>query len=155
MELVAQTPNGAAIYVDYAHTPDALRSLLNALRPHTMGKLSIVFGCGGERDRGKRPQMGLIAANLADRIYVSDDNPRSENAFSIRAEILKSCPNAIEVGDRAEAINLAINDLCPDDILVIAGRGHETSQVIGDRSLPFIDGAVARKVISSIRGRFP
>ncbi len=150
LELVGRTPNGAPIYVDYAHTPDALASLLAALRPHTAGKLSVVFGCGGDRDKGKRSQMGAIARDLADRIYVTDDNPRSEDATTIRAEILAGCPDASEVGDRADAIHRAITELAPQDVLVIAGKGHETGQIIGDQVLPFEDRSVATDVIDSM-----
>jgi UDP-N-acetylmuramoyl-L-alanyl-D-glutamate--2,6-diaminopimelate ligase len=153
LELIGRTPNGAPVYVDYAHTPDALASLLAALRPHTAGKLSVVFGCGGDRDKGKRPQMGAIARDLADRIYVTDDNPRSENAATIRSEILEGCPGAAEIGDRADAIQHAITKLAPQDVLVIAGKGHETGQIIRDQVMPFEDGAVARDVIDSIGDR--
>jgi len=153
LELVGQTPNGAPIYVDYAHTPDALASLLAALRPHTAGKLSVVFGCGGDRDKGKRPQMGAVARDIADRIYVTDDNPRSENAATIRSEVLEGCPDATEIGDRADAIHHAVTELAFQDVLVIAGKGHETGQIIGDQVMPFEDGAVARDVINSIGDR--
>ncbi len=153
VELIGQTPNGAPIYVDYAHTPDALASLLAALRPHTSGKLAVVFGCGGDRDKGKRPQMGAVARDLADRIYVTDDNPRSEDAKSIRSEIIASCPDAMEIGDRAEAIYCAAADLAPGDVLVIAGKGHETGQIVGDKVHPFEDNAVVRSVIESLGER--
>jgi UDP-N-acetylmuramoyl-L-alanyl-D-glutamate--2,6-diaminopimelate ligase len=153
LELVGRAPNGAPIYVDYAHTPDALASLLAALRPHTAGKLSVVFGCGGDRDKGKRPQMGTIARDLADRVYVTDDNPRSENAVTIRSEILEGCPDATEIGDRADAIHHAVTELAPQDILVIAGKGHETGQIIGDQVMPFEDAVVASDVIDSIGDR--
>ena len=150
LELVGRAPNGAPIYVDYAHTPDALASLLAALRPHTAGKLGVVFGCGGDRDKGKRTQMGAIARDIVDRIYVTDDNPRSENAATIRSEILKGCPDATEIGDRADAIYHAVTELAPQDVLVIAGKGHETGQIIGDQVMPFEDAAIARDVIDSI-----
>jgi len=153
LELVGRAPNGAPIYVDYAHTPDALASLLAALRPHTAGKLNVVFGCGGDRDKGKRSQMGAIARDLADRVYITDDNPRSEAAAIIRSEILESCPEATEIGDRADAIHHAVTELTPQDVLVIAGKGHETGQIIGDQVMPFEDGAVARDVIDSIGDR--
>ena len=152
LELVGNTPKGAPVYIDYAHTPDALMSLLEALRQHTAGKLSIVFGCGGDRDKSKRPQMGAIAHDLADRTYITDDNPRSEIPGTIRGEILANCPNAVEIGDRADAIHRAITDLLPDDVLVVAGKGHETSQVFSKQVLPFEDTAVARAVIESIGG---
>src|SRR5690606_32368807 len=116
----------APIYVDYAHKPDALKTVLETLRPHAKGQLVVVFGCGGDRDRGKRPLMGAIAAANADRVIVTDDNPRSEDPAAIRAEILAACPQATEIGDRAEAIGAAITRLSPDDLLVIAGKGHES-----------------------------
>jgi UDP-N-acetylmuramoyl-L-alanyl-D-glutamate--2,6-diaminopimelate ligase len=122
MELAAQLPNGAAAYVDYAHTPDALERLLSALRPHSEGRLHIVFGAGGDRDRGKRPLMGEVAARLADEIIVTDDNPRGEAPPTIRAEVLAGCPAAQEIGDRASAIEAALNDLGPGDVLVVRAR---------------------------------
>ena len=152
LELVGITPKGASVYIDYAHTPDALMSLLVALRLHTPGKLSIVFGCGGDRDKSKRPQMGAIANDLADRIYITDDNPRSELPGAIRDDILAKCPQAKEIGNRAEAIQCAIMDLLPDDVLVIAGKGHETSQIFDKRVLPFEDNAIARAAINSAEG---
>ncbi len=139
---------GRGIYVDYAHTPDALATVLNALRPHTQGKLAVVFGCGGDRDRGKRPEMGRVAAELADRTYVTDDNPRSETAASIRAEIMAACPAAIEIGDRLQAITRAIGDMADKDILLVAGKGHETGQIIGNQVLPFDDRAVIKEVLN-------
>jgi len=144
MEQVARTESGGLVYVDYAHTPDALETVLTALRPHTRGKLSVVFGCGGDRDRGKRPQMGEIAQRLADRVVVTDDNPRSEDPAAIRREILAAAPNAQEIGDRGEAIAKAMAALGPGDVLVIAGKGHESGQTVGDRILPFVDRDVAR-----------
>ena len=152
LELIGITPKGAAVYIDYAHTPDALMSLLVALRPHTRGKLSIVFGCGGDRDKSKRPQMGAIANDLADRIYITDDNPRSELPSAIRDNILAKCPNGKEIGNRAKAIRCAIIELLPDDVLVIAGKGHETSQVLDKQVLPFKDADIARAAIDSIEG---
>ena len=150
LERVAVHPNGAAIYIDYAHKPGALETVLATLRPHTSGKLAVVFGCGGDRDRGKRPQMGEIAERLADRVIVTDDNPRSEDPAAIRAEILAACRNATEIGDRAEAIRSAIAGLAAGDVLVIAGKGHETYQIVGDRTLPFDDAAVARDALATI-----
>jgi MurE/MurF fusion protein len=149
LERVAVHPNGAAIYVDYAHKPGALETVLATLRPHTGGKLVVVFGCGGDRDRGKRPQMGEIAERLADRVIVTDDNPRSEDPAAIRAEILAACRNATEIGDRAAAIRSAIAGLAAGDLLVIAGKGHETYQIVGDRTLPFDDAAVARDALAT------
>lgn len=144
--------NGAGVYIDYAHTPDALENVLSAMRPHTSEKLSVVFGCGGDRDRGKRPMMGRISTELADRTIVTDDNPRSETAAEIRAEIMQAAPGAKEIGDRAEAIGDAINSLGPGDILVIAGKGHETGQIVGDEVLPFDDLVVARNAIKATGG---
>ena len=153
LERVALHPNGAAIYVDYAHKPGALETVLTTLRPHAAGKLVVVFGCGGDRDRGKRPQMGEIAMRLADRVIVTDDNPRSENPAAIRAEILAAGPGATEIGDRAEAIRTAIIGLAAGDLLVIAGKGHETYQIVGDRTLPFDDASVARAALAGLPER--
>jgi UDP-N-acetylmuramoyl-L-alanyl-D-glutamate--2,6-diaminopimelate ligase len=147
MELAAQLPNGAVAYVDFAHTPDAMERLLSALRPHTAGKLHIVFGAGGDRDRGKRPLMGQVAARLADRIIVTDDNPRSEVPQTIRAAVLSGCPGAREIGDRARAIEAALNDLGPGDVLVVAGKGHEQGQTIAGVVHPFDDVNVIRGLV--------
>lgn len=144
MECAATLPNGATAYVDYAHTPDALERLLMALRPHTRGKLHVVFGAGGDRDRGKRPLMGAAAARLADVAIVTDDNPRSEDPASIRAAILAACPGAAEIGDRAKAIEIALNALGAGDVLVVAGKGHEQGQTVGSTVLPFDDVSVIR-----------
>jgi len=146
LECVAHMNSGARVYVDYAHTPDALASVLRALRPQTPGKLFVVFGCGGDRDPGKRFEMGRIAAQLADKAVVTDDNPRGEQPADIRRHILAACPEATEIGDRAEAIAHAILGLAAGDVLVIAGKGHETGQTIGDQVLPFDDADVARAV---------
>ncbi len=146
MELAATLPNGATVYVDYAHTPDALERLLAALRPHTAGRLHIVFGAGGDRDRGKRPLMGDAAYRLADRAIVTDDNPRSEDPATIRAAILATCPGADEIGDRAAAIEAALNGLAPGDVLVVAGKGHETGQTIAGVTYPFDDVATVRRL---------
>ena len=146
MERAARLANGAAAYVDYAHTPDALERLLRALRPHTTGRLVIVFGAGGDRDRGKRPLMGQAAARLADRVIVTDDNPRSEDPASIRAAVMTQCPGAREIGDRAVAIETALNDLAAGDVLVVAGKGHEQGQIVGDVVLPFDDASVIRRL---------
>ncbi len=129
---------GAQIFVDYAHKPDALAKALDALRPYAAGRLIVVFGAGGDRDRGKRPLMGAVAAK-ADRVIVTDDNPRSEDPAAIRAAILAAAPGAAEIGDRREAIRRAIAELRAGDILLIAGKGHETGQIIGDRIMPFSD----------------
>ena len=144
MELAATLPNGATAYVDYAHTPDALERLLTALRPHTAGRLIVVFGAGGDRDRGKRPPMGQAAARLADKAIVTDDNPRSEDPASIRAAILSACPNATEIGDRARAIEAGLNMLRAGDVLVVAGKGHEQGQTVGSVVAPFDDASVIR-----------
>ena len=136
---LAGDKNGAPIFVDYAHKPDALAKALEALRPYARRSLAVVFGCGGDRDKGKRPLMGAIAADLADRVIVTDDNPRSEKPAAIRAEILKDAPGAIEIGDRREAIRAGIAELKAGDVLLIAGKGHESGQIVGDRVLPFSD----------------
>lgn len=143
MEQVAETKTGAAVVVDYAHTPDALETVLMALRPHVGHELHVVFGCGGDRDTGKRPVMGKVAAHLADHVVVTDDNPRSEDASTIRAAILKACPDASEIGDRHAAIAAALGHAKAGDIVLIAGKGHETGQIIGDEVLPFDDRAIA------------
>jgi UDP-N-acetylmuramoyl-L-alanyl-D-glutamate--2,6-diaminopimelate ligase len=136
---LAGTRNGAPIFIDYAHKPDALRKALVSLRPYARGKLIVVFGAGGDRDTGKRPIMGRIAAENADRVIVTDDNPRSENPAAIRAAILADAPSAAEISDRAEAIRKAIAELEAGDALLIAGKGHEAGQIIGDRIVPFSD----------------
>ena len=150
LELAAQHPNGAAIFVDYAHTPDALETVLTALRPHTRGRLVAVFGCGGDRDPGKRPVMGETVARLADTAIVTDDNPRTEDPAAIRAAAMAACPGGIEIGDRAEAIRSAIAGLAPDDVLVIAGKGHETGQIVGEDVHPFDDAEHARTAAKDI-----
>jgi UDP-N-acetylmuramoyl-L-alanyl-D-glutamate--2,6-diaminopimelate ligase len=152
MERAAVRANGAAVYVDYAHTPDALRTALAALRPHVMGRLVVVFGAGGDRDRGKRPLMGEAAAEAADVVYVTDDNPRSEDPAAIRAEILAACPEANEIGDRAEAILTAVDALGPGDALLIAGKGHETGQIVGDAVFPFDDIEQASVAVAALDG---
>lgn len=150
LEMVATLKNGAAVYVDYAHTPDGLETVLHAARPHTMAKLSVVFGCGGDRDKGKRPMMGAIAARLADRCIVTDDNPRSEVPSTVRAAIMAACPGALEVDDRAKAIAVAIGELGPGDVLIIAGKGHEQGQIVGTEVRPFDDASVARQVVAGL-----
>jgi UDP-N-acetylmuramoyl-L-alanyl-D-glutamate--2,6-diaminopimelate ligase len=131
--------NGAPIFVDYAHKPDALAKALQALRPYAKRKLVVVFGAGGDRDAGKRPLMGEIASDHADSVIITDDNPRSENPATIRSAILAAAKGAKEIGDRAEAIRTAIMGLQTGDALLIAGKGHETGQIIGDKVLPFSD----------------
>lgn len=147
MELIGEKASGGTVYVDYAHTPDALENVLMALRPHAQGALAVVFGCGGDRDRGKRPEMGRIASELADRVVVTDDNPRSEDAARIRAEIMAAAPGASEIGDRGDAIETAVAALGPGEILVIAGKGHERGQIVGSRILPFDDREAARAAL--------
>ncbi|MCP1468582.1 UDP-N-acetylmuramoyl-L-alanyl-D-glutamate--2,6-diaminopimelate ligase [Sphingobium sp. OAS761] len=136
---------GAPVYVDYAHTPDGLRAAIEALRPHTRGRLIALFGAGGDRDAGKRPQMGKVAADLADHVIVTDDNPRSEDPSAIRAAVLAGAPEALEIGGRRAAIAAAIDMAGADDIVLLAGKGHEQGQIIGDRVLPFDDVTVARE----------
>ena len=138
---------GAGVFVDYAHKPDALEKTLAALRPFVTGRLIVVFGCGGDRDPGKRPIMGEIATRAADVVIVTDDNPRSETPAAIRAAILAAAPGAREIGDRAQAIRFAVSLLQPGDGLVIAGKGHETGQIVGDVTLPFSDADCARAAI--------
>ncbi len=150
LEHVASLPNGASIYVDYAHKPDALIAVLEALRPHAEGRLIVAFGCGGDRDPGKRPLMGAIAARLADSVIVTDDNPRSEDPAAIRAAILAGAPGALEIGDREEAIAAGIRMLGPGDIFVIAGKGHEQGQIVGAVVRPFDDAEVARRLAAEI-----
>jgi UDP-N-acetylmuramoyl-L-alanyl-D-glutamate--2,6-diaminopimelate ligase len=148
IELVARLPNGACAYVDYAHTPDALTRLVAALRPHTAGRLHVVFGAGGDRDGGKRPLMGE-AVRAADVAWVTDDNPRSEDPATIRRAILAALPEANEVGDRAACIAQALADLGPGDVLAIAGKGHETGQTVAGVTLPFDDAAVIRELVGA------
>ncbi|MFD0916274.1 UDP-N-acetylmuramoyl-L-alanyl-D-glutamate--2,6-diaminopimelate ligase [Pseudahrensia aquimaris] len=142
LELIGQAGNGAPAYVDYAHKPEALENVLKALRPYTTGKLVVVFGCGGDRDPGKRPIMGEIAQRLADLVIVTDDNPRTEKPSSIRAQILEATPDAIEIGDRKKAIEEAVAKLEAGDCLVVAGKGHEEGQIVGKEVLPFSDHKV-------------
>lgn len=137
--------NGAAVYVDYAHTPDALEQVLKALRKHTSGKLKVLFGCGGNRDKGKRPIMGQIADELADEVFVTDDNPRFEDADTIREEIMAACPKGVNIKDRAKAIKIAIDSLHQGDVLVLAGKGHESGQYVKGEILPFSDHEEAAK----------
>ncbi len=147
LQHVATCHNGAAIYVDYAHTPDALANVLKAMRPHAKGNLNVVFGCGGDRDAGKRPQMGRIACTLADDVIVTDDNPRGEDAALIRAQVIPACPAAQEIGDRGRAIDQAIAKLQSGDVLVVAGKGHETGQIVGNEVYPFNDAEEIRRAI--------
>ena len=146
LELAARAASGAPVYVDYAHKPGALAAVLEALRPFVRGRLVLVFGAGGDRDPGKRAEMGAVAQRLADRIIVTDDNPRTEDAASIRAAILAACPGAAEIGDRKAAIAAGMDGAGPGDVLLIAGKGHETSQTVGAEVHPFDDRAVARQL---------
>jgi len=152
MQLAATRDNGAAVFVDYAHTPDAVATAIKALRPHVMGRLIAIVGAGGDRDRAKRPLMGQAAAAHADRVIVTDDNPRSENPASIRAAVMEGCPRATEVGDRAEAILRGVDALGPGDALLICGKGHETGQVVGDDVLPFDDAEQASIAVTLLDG---
>ena len=153
MQLAATRANGAAVFVDYAHTPDAVATALQALRPHVMGRLVAIVGAGGDRDRGKRPLMGRAAADHADLVLVTDDNPRTEDPASIRAAVLEGAPDATEVGDRAEAILRGVDALGPGDALLIAGKGHETGQIVGDDVLAFDDVEQASVAVSALDGR--
>lgn len=139
LEKAAVLKNGAAVYVDYAHTPDALSTVLQAIRPHVEGSLAVVFGCGGDRDAGKRPLMGRAALTHADRIIVTDDNPRSEDPSAIRRQAMTGCPDATEIGDRKSAIVEGVRNLRPGDVMVVAGKGHEQGQIVGDKIIPFDD----------------
>lgn len=152
MQLAATRANGAPVFVDYAHTPDAVQTALRALRPHVMGRLIVVLGAGGDRDKTKRPLMGRAAAEHADVVFVTDDNPRSEFPAQIRAEILQACPEAIEVGDRAEAILRAVDALEPGDALLIAGKGHETGQTVAGVVYPFDDLEQASVAVAALDG---
>ncbi len=153
MQLAATRDNGAAVFVDYAHTPDAVATALAAMRPHVMGRLIAIIGAGGDRDRAKRPLMGQAATENADMVIVTDDNPRSEDPASIRAAVLDGAPDAMEVGDRAEAILRGVDALEPGDALLIAGKGHETGQTVGDDVLPFDDVEQASVAVAALDGR--
>jgi len=149
LQLVGATPAGAPVYIDYAHKPDALENVLKSVRPFTNGRIVLVFGCGGDRDKGKRPIMGEIAVKLADIVIVTDDNPRSENAAIIRKQILAGAHGAQEIGDRRAAIRHAVGLLARGDTLIVAGKGHEEGQIIGDKVLPFSDQA---ELAAALRG---
>ena len=152
MQLAATRTNGATVFVDYAHTPDAVVTALRALRPHVLGRLVVVLGAGGDRDRGKRPLMGKAAAENADIVFVTDDNPRSEDPASIRAAILAACPEASEVADRAEAILRGVDALGPGDALLVAGKGHESGQIVGTDIYPFDDAEQASVAVAALDG---
>ena len=151
-ELAGAKAGGGRIYIDYAHTPDGLANILSAARSFTSGSLAIVFGCGGDRDRGKRPEMGETAQKLANRVYITDDNPRSEDAAAIRSEILAAAPDAAEFDDRRKAIAAAISELGPHDTLLVTGKGHETGQIVGNKVLPFSDFEVVRRLLKTYEG---
>ncbi|AGT09616.1 UDP-N-acetylmuramoyl-L-alanyl-D-glutamate--2,6-diaminopimelate ligase [Paracoccus aminophilus] len=154
MELAAMRENGAAVFVDYSHKPGALASALQSLRPHVMGRIVVIFGAGGDRDRLKRPLMGEAARDFADVVFVTDDNPRSEDPAAIRAEVMAGAgPDAIEVGDRAEAILRGVDALQPGDALLIAGKGHETGQIIGNDIFPFDDSEQASVAVAALDGK--
>lgn len=153
MELAATRDNGASVFVDFAHTPDAVATALQAMRPHVMGRLIVVLGAGGDRDPGKRILMGQAAAKHADVVFVTDDNPRSEVPADIRAMVMAGCPEATEVGDRAEAILRGVDALQTGDALLIAGKGHETGQTVGDDVLPFDDVEQASVAVAALEGR--
>lgn len=150
LQHVAETPEGAPVFVDYAHTPDALETVLKALRPHAAGRLVCVFGCGGDRDPGKRPVMGELAGRLADRAIVTDDNPRTEEAGAIRTAVKAGWPGLEEIGDRAAAIRAAVADLRAGDVLVVAGKGHEQGQIVGTEVRPFDDAATAQQAVREL-----
>jgi len=150
LDLVGTTSSGAPVYVDYAHKPDALENVLTAVRPFTTGKVIVVFGCGGDRDRGKRPIMGEIATRLADITIVTDDNPRSEEPASIRAAIMAAAPGAIEIGDRRQAIHEAVAMLRAGDTLIVAGKGHEEGQTIGSETFHFSDHEEVRAALKDL-----
>jgi UDP-N-acetylmuramoyl-L-alanyl-D-glutamate--2,6-diaminopimelate ligase len=150
LELVGKSADGARVFVDYAHTPDAIETALKALRPSTTGKLHIVFGCGGDRDKGKRPLMAAAAAAFADAVYITDDNPRTEDAAIIRSEVLAGAPAATEIADRGKAIATAVSCLGSGDVLLIAGKGHEPGQIIGTETRPFSDHDAARAALAGV-----
>jgi UDP-N-acetylmuramoyl-L-alanyl-D-glutamate--2,6-diaminopimelate ligase len=150
LQRVGAGPRGGEAYVDYAHTPDGLETVLEALRPHTRGKLIVVFGAGGDRDRGKRPLMGQIADHLADVAIVTDDNPRSEDPAAIRAAILGAAPKAVEIGDRKAAIQHGVSLLGEGDVLVVAGKGHEQGQLVAGVTHPFDDVAVTAQALEAV-----
>lgn len=150
LEQVGVLTNGATVYVDYAHTPDALSAILQAVRPHVGGVLSVVFGCGGDRDAGKRPLMGRVARVHADSVIVTDDNPRGEIPDAVRKQVMAGCPDAMNIGDRRSAIFEAVHSLQAGDVLVVAGKGHEQKQILADRTIPFDDASVVREALAEI-----
>lgn len=150
MQRAGMTPDGAPVFVDFAHSEDGLEKLLRGLRPHVAGRIIIVFGCGGDRDADKRAKMGRVAAKLADDVIVTDDNPRSEDAASIRAAVMSGCPHASEIGDRMDAIVEGVSRLGPEDCLVIAGKGHENGQIIKGEVTPFNDVQAAQRALKEV-----
>jgi UDP-N-acetylmuramoyl-L-alanyl-D-glutamate--2,6-diaminopimelate ligase len=148
LERAAVTANGAPIFVDFAHTEDGLSKLLRSVRPHVEGQLRVVFGCGGDQDAAKRAKMGAAACKFADDVIVTDDNPRSENPAAIRAEVLTGCTDATEIGDRRAAIAEGLSRLQPGDCLVVAGKGHEQGQIVGDTVISFNDVTVVQELLS-------
>jgi UDP-N-acetylmuramoyl-L-alanyl-D-glutamate--2,6-diaminopimelate ligase len=153
LEYIGETSDGAPVFVDYAHTPDALTKALEALRPYVTGRLHVVFGCGGDKDKGKRPEMGRAAAANAEAVYVTDDNPRSEDPAAIRSAILAAAPGAIEIADRACAISTAVGSLKRGDVLLVAGKGHETGQIRGETVIPFSDHEAVAAALSAARSQ--
>jgi UDP-N-acetylmuramoyl-L-alanyl-D-glutamate--2,6-diaminopimelate ligase len=152
LQHIGAGPRGGEAYVDYAHTPDGLETVLQALRPHVKGRLIVVFGAGGDRDRAKRPLMGAAAASNADIAIVTDDNPRSEEPADIRAQVLAGAPGAKEIGDRRKAIQAATALMGPGDVLVVAGKGHEQGQIIGSTVHPFDDVAEVAQALEPVHG---
>ncbi|MGB1360590.1 MAG: UDP-N-acetylmuramoyl-L-alanyl-D-glutamate--2,6-diaminopimelate ligase [Alphaproteobacteria bacterium] len=148
LEYIGMTATGGTVYVDYAHTPDALETVLNTMKPHAKNKLNVIIGCGGDRDKGKRPIMGRVACETADIAYITDDNPRTENPSDIRADMMVGATTGIEIDGRENAIFQAVKDLNAGDILIVAGKGHEQGQIVGDKVLPFDDAKVIRKAIA-------
>ncbi len=153
LEYIGETPQGAPVFVDYAHTPDALIKALQALRPYASGRLQVVFGCGGDRDRGKRPEMGRAAVAYANDVTVTDDNPRSEEPAEIRRAIMAAAPGAIEIAGRADAIAAAIGNLKKGDVLLVAGKGHETGQIIGKTVIPYSDHEAVASALAAVARR--
>lgn len=147
LEYIGKSQQGGDVYVDYAHTPDALENVICSMRPYTKNKLHIVFGCGGDRDKTKRPLMGNVAEKLADVVYVTDDNPRTENPEDIRNQVMEGCPNARNIGDRKEAIRQAIEQLQYGDVLIVAGKGHETGQYVNGQIIPFSDQEICAEFL--------
>ena len=152
LELVATTPSGGRVFVDYAHTPASLTTALDTLRPYAAGRLMVLAGAGGDRDAGKRPLMGEAMARGADVVIVTDDNPRSEDPAAVRAAVRDGCPDAIEIGDRRAAIGEGVRLLGPGDVLLVAGKGHETGQTIGGVTHPFADHEVVRAAVADLAG---